>query len=161
MPRRQAVQRAAGRRTVSALKAAVAAAGARFLAAGAPFLAAGAFAAALPLAAAAAGETTTAQGVYTPEQAQKGLEVHEEYCAKCHHYSYYQGSFLLSWQHQPVSALYDLIKLKMPEDRPGSLKPREYAALLAYVFELNDLPAGDKRLAHDHEDMEKILITDE
>lgn len=104
---------------------------------------------------------TTADGVYSPEQARKGLEVHEEYCAKCHHNSYYRGSFLLSWQNQPVSALYDLIELKMPEDRPGALKPREYAALLAYVFELNDLPAGDAKLPHDHAVMEQILITDE
>lgn len=104
---------------------------------------------------------TTAEGVYTHEQAQKGLEVHEKYCAKCHHYSYFQGSFLLSWRNQPVSALYDLIKLKMPEDRPGALKPREYAALLAYVFELNDLPAGEDKLAHDPEEMQQILITND
>lgn len=114
------------------------------------------------LAAGAGAETrTTADGVYTPEQARKGLEVHEKYCAKCHHNSYYRGSFLLSWQHQPVSALYDLIELKMPEDRPGALKPREYAALLAYVFELNDMPAGEEKLPHDHAMMEQILITDE
>ena len=104
---------------------------------------------------------TTAHGVYTVEQAEQGLEVHEEFCAKCHHYSYFMGSFLLSWQNQPVSALYDLIKLKMPEDRPGSLKPREYAALLAYVFELNDMPAGEESLPHKHDAMEQILIKDQ
>jgi len=104
---------------------------------------------------------TTAQGVYTAEQAQRGLKVHEEFCAKCHHYSYFMGSFLLSWQNQPVSALYDLIELKMPEDRPGSLKPREYAALLAYVFELNGLPAGEEELEHERAEMEQILIKDE
>ncbi len=101
---------------------------------------------------------TTGDGVYTEAQAQQGLEVHETYCAKCHHYSYYQAAFLLSWQNQPVSALYDLIELKMPEDRPGALKPREYAALLAYVFELNDLPAGTEKLSHDHDEMAQILI---
>lgn len=104
---------------------------------------------------------STAQGVYTAEQAEKGLAVHEEYCAKCHHYSYFQGGFLISWRNQPVSGLYDLIKLKMPEDRPGALKPKEYAALLAYIFELNDLPAGDEKLAHDHDEMARILISDD
>ena len=107
---------------------------------------------------AAAEPRTTVDGVYTEEQAQKGLEVHETYCAKCHHYSYYQAAFLLSWQNQPVSSLYDLIELKMPEDRPGALKPREYAALLAYVFELNELPAGSEKLSHDHDEMAQILI---
>lgn len=104
---------------------------------------------------------STAVGVYTAEQAQTGRAVHEEYCAKCHHYSYFQGAFLISWRNQPVSGLYDLIKLKMPEDRPGALKPKEYAALLAYIFELNDLPAGEEKLSHKHEAMEQILIADE
>ncbi len=107
------------------------------------------------------GTRSTAEGVYSSEQAQQGLEVHEEYCAKCHHYSYFQGGFLISWRNQPVSGLYDLIKLKMPEDRPGALKPKEYAALLAYIFELNDLPAGDEKLSHKHDAMEQILIADE
>jgi mono/diheme cytochrome c family protein len=115
---------------------------------------------ALTLLAAAAGADprTTADGVYTREQASKGGEVHEKHCARCHHQSYYQGSFLLAWQNQPVASLYDLIKLKMPEDRPGALKPREYAALLAYVFELNDLPAGEEALSDDPEVMQSILI---
>lgn len=116
-------------------------------------------AALLPGSAVAAAEPrSTADGVYTAEQAAQGQQVHEQNCAKCHHYSYYQGSFLLGWQNQPVSALYDLIVLKMPEDRPGSLKPREYAALLAYVFKLNDLPAGEETLSHEHEAMADILI---
>jgi mono/diheme cytochrome c family protein len=115
---------------------------------------------ALALASSAQAHTrTTAEGVYTTEQARSGESVHEKHCAKCHHQSYYQGAFLLSWQNQPVSALYDLIKLKMPEDRPGSLRPREYAALLAYVFELNQMPAGDERLGHEHAQMESILIS--
>lgn len=107
---------------------------------------------------AAAGPRTTAEGVYTEAQARKGLEVHQQYCAKCHHHSYFQGGFLLAWQSQPVAALYDLIEMKMPEDRPGALKPREYAALLAYVFELNGLPAGEAKLSHDHDEMANILI---
>jgi mono/diheme cytochrome c family protein len=104
---------------------------------------------------------TTAGGVYTEAQAREGLEVHQEYCAKCHHNSYYRGSFLLSWQNQPVSALYELIKLRMPEDRPGALQPDEYAALLAYMFELNRMPAGDSELAGDPQDLQNILITRE
>ncbi|MFU8817100.1 MAG: hypothetical protein ACNA7W_17275 [Pseudomonadales bacterium] len=111
------------------------------------------------LATATADARTTADGVYTEAQAQTGLDVHEKHCAKCHHHSYYQGTFLLSWQNQPVASLYDLIQMKMPEDRPGSLRPREYAALIAYVFALNELPAGEDRLGHGHAEMQNILIT--
>jgi polar amino acid transport system substrate-binding protein len=102
---------------------------------------------------------TTAEGVYTTEQARDGQAVHEKYCAKCHHISYYQAPFLIAWQNQPVTSLYDLIQMKMPQDQPGSLKPREYAAFLAYLFELNGLPAGDDKLSAKPADLQNILIT--
>ena len=107
---------------------------------------------------AVAGERTTADGVYTAEQAKSGQAVHEKYCAKCHHVSYYQGGFLMAWETLPVSTLYDLIEMKMPQDRPGSLKPAQYADLLAYVFQLNDLPAGEEELSSDHAEMGGIVI---
>jgi mono/diheme cytochrome c family protein len=118
-------------------------------------------AAAIPASAAAGpdGQRTTADGVYTSEQAAAGHAVHEKYCAKCHHHTFFQGPFLQPWQNQPVSALYDLISLRMPVDRPGALRPREYVALLAYVFELNQLPAGPDRLGEASTPMQNILIT--
>jgi S-disulfanyl-L-cysteine oxidoreductase SoxD len=114
----------------------------------------------LALSAGALADTrTTADGVYTEAQARQGQEVHRQYCANCHHQSYYQGPFLIAWQNQPVVALYDTIKLTMPQDRPGGLRPRDYAAFLAYLFELNGLPAGDERLGSTPEDLQAILIT--
>jgi S-disulfanyl-L-cysteine oxidoreductase SoxD len=104
---------------------------------------------------------TTADGVYTEAQARQGQEVHRQYCANCHHQSYYQGPFLIAWQNQPVAALYDTIKLTMPQDRPGGLRPRDYAAFLAYLFELNGLPPGDERLGSSPEDLQDILIARE
>lgn len=102
---------------------------------------------------------TTADGVYSEPQARQGQDVHQKYCANCHHVSYYQGPFLIAWQNQPVSSLFELIQLRMPQDRPGALRPREYAAFLAYLFELNGLPAGEERLSSKTEDMADILIT--
>jgi mono/diheme cytochrome c family protein len=104
---------------------------------------------------------TTADGVYTEAQARQGQEVHRQHCANCHHQSYYQGPFLIAWQNQPVAALYDTIKLTMPQDRPGGLRPRDYAAFLAYLFELNGLPPGDERLGSSPEDLQGILIARE
>jgi mono/diheme cytochrome c family protein len=105
------------------------------------------------------GLRTTADGVYTSEQARAGLAVHEKYCAKCHHHSYFQGAFLQPWRNQPVSELYDLIRLRMPVDRPGALRPREYVSLLAYVFELNQLPSGADPLGEVNTEMQNILIS--
>ena len=103
-------------------------------------------------------ERTTADGVYTVEQARQGQAVHERHCVSCHPRSFYEGSFLTPWQGAPVSALYDVIELKMPEDAPGSLTPEQYAALLAWIFRLNDLPAGAKALSSDRQSMGRIQI---
>jgi hypothetical protein len=34
----------------------------------------------------------------------------------------------------------------MPLDKPGSLKPDEYLAIVAYVLSKNEIPAGDAPL---------------
>jgi mono/diheme cytochrome c family protein len=107
---------------------------------------------------AAADDRTINDGVYTSEQAGKGAEAHASYCAKCHHMSYYQGGFLEPWEGAPVSAIYDLIRMKMPEDRPGALRPREYAALLAYVLELNGYPPGTEPLGSTAETLDQIRL---
>ena len=107
---------------------------------------------------AAADDRTVNDGVYTSEQAGKGAEAHAAYCAKCHHMSYYQAGFLEPWHGAPVSAIYDLIRMKMHEDRPGALRPREYAALLAYVLELNGYPAGTEPLGSTAETLGQIRL---
>jgi len=101
---------------------------------------------------------TTNDGVYTPEQAAKGVDVHAKYCAKCHQQSYYEGSFLDAWYGAPMSMLYEVIRMKMPEDRPGALKPREYAALLAWVLERNGYPPGAEPLGEAAAELETVTI---
>jgi hypothetical protein len=34
----------------------------------------------------------------------------------------------------------------MPQDNPGSLKRKEYVDVVAYLFRLNGLPAGDAEM---------------
>ncbi|HEX7036207.1 MAG TPA: c-type cytochrome [Pseudomonadales bacterium] len=106
----------------------------------------------------AAGARTTQDGVYTESQAAEGRRVHARHCARCHEPGYYQGSFLSAWQSVPLATLYDVIELKMPEDAPGSLRPDEYAAVLAWVLALNGLPAGERKLPHDREALARIRI---
>ena len=113
---------------------------------------------ALPGAVRAADQRTTNDGVYTAEQATKGAEVHNSYCAKCHHQSYYESGFLDAWYGAPMSMLYEIVRMKMPEDRPGALKPREYAALLAWVLERNGYPAGAEPLGSDVAALEAVAI---
>lgn len=101
---------------------------------------------------------TTLDGVYTERQAAEGSRVHARHCARCHEPGYYQGSFLAAWQSVPLATLYDTIELKMPEDAPGSLRPDQYAAVLAWVLALNGLPAGERQLPHEREALARIRI---
>ena len=46
----------------------------------------------------------------------------------------------------------------MPQDSPGGLTPQQYADVLAYIFELNELPAGQEELSANKEVLRGILI---
>ena len=48
--------------------------------------------------------------------------------------------------------------MTMPEDNPGSLRSAEYAAIIAYFFELNGIPAGDTEMDSDISALENIVI---
>lgn len=98
------------------------------------------------------------QGVYTEKQARRGERVMDEVCTVCHAVDYYQGSFLNSWTGTNLNALFELISTTMPDDSPGGLKRRQYADVLAYILELNGVPAGEEELDSKKSSLEKILI---
>jgi mono/diheme cytochrome c family protein len=101
---------------------------------------------------------TTADGVYTAEQAERGKESYKATCAGCHALDYYQGPAMKPWNGAPLFDLYDVMALTMPQNNPGSLKRREYLDLLAYILSLNDMPAGKEELPATPEALRKILI---
>ena len=47
---------------------------------------------------------------------------------------------------RPVGELFETISTLMPEADPGSLSPAEYAAIVAYLLQVNGYPAGDANL---------------
>lgn len=99
------------------------------------------------------------QGIYTAAQADRGQRLFREVCSDCHLPGQFTGpAFLLAWKGQPVDALFDLIRTTMPEDSPGSLRAREYAAILSYLFRLNGLPPGEEAMPDDPEALARIRI---
>jgi hypothetical protein len=46
----------------------------------------------------------------------------------------------------------------MPADQAGSLKPEQSADLVAYMFKLNEYPAGATELASDMAALQQIKI---
>ena len=98
------------------------------------------------------------EGVYTEEQARRGEKITNDVCGDCHMEDWFTGSLLESWAGATVEMLYELISTTMPEDRPGSLERQQYADVLAYIFELNGLPAGQGELSAKKEALRAILI---
>ncbi|MFW6078082.1 MAG: c-type cytochrome [Gemmatimonadota bacterium] len=98
-------------------------------------------------------------GVFTEEQATRGGELFADRCAECHStYEFSSTGYLLSWVGTTLDQLYDLIATTMPYDRPGALPAEEYAAVLAYLLELNAYPAGGSALADDRDALRGIRI---
>lgn len=102
---------------------------------------------AAPAAPAQSDAGTTLDSVFTAEQAERGREVFSETCAQCHTTDRFTGdAFRPSWSRAPASTLFTVLRSQMPFDNPGSLDRDEYAAVMAYLFELNGLPAGSAEL---------------
>ena len=98
------------------------------------------------------------EGVYTEEQARRGEKITNDVCSTCHMDDWFTGSLLESWAGATVEMLYELISTTMPEDRPASLERQQYADVMAYIFELNGLPAGQEELSARKEALARILI---
>ena len=109
-------------------------------------------------------------GVYTLGQAGKGAASYGSQCASCHGRSL-EGSddlctppltgpkFWRRWGGESVGALYETIRATMPEHRAGSLSDDEYAAIVSFVLNANQMPAGQTDLPAELPTLKRIMIT--
>ena len=91
-------------------------------------------------------------GIYADEQAQRGGKVYADNCATCHG-DKLEGTntggpalsgkdFINGWNGMTAGELIDKISMDMPSNAPGTLKPDQYADVMAYVLSVNKYPAG-------------------
>jgi mono/diheme cytochrome c family protein len=101
---------------------------------------------------------TTQDGVYTEAQATRGEAVYGKACASCHGPSLDGDGqapplagkeFEDEWKGAPLSDLFERIRVTMPGDAPGTLKPAEVADVMAYLFSRATFPAGPSELSSD------------
>lgn len=98
-------------------------------------------------------------GYYTEAQAERGEQAFTENCSYCHSESQFSGSsFMQSWSGASVGDLFGLISSTMPRDGPGMLRPQTYTDIIAYILQLNDLPAGQTELPADPQALDGIAI---
>ena len=94
-------------------------------------------------------------GVFTSAQAQQGAKLFSDDCAMCHGTDLSGGAgpplagkpFIGKWTGQTADDLHDVVSTQMPLTAPGSLKPGEYLALVAFILSKNGYPAGSAPLA--------------
>ncbi len=101
---------------------------------------------------------STRTGVFTAEQALKGQELFTVVCGECHQPEDFLEGFLEGWAGQTADVLFKEIRATMPEDSPGSLRSSEYAAVIAFLFQLNGLEAGEENLPGSTRRLKEILI---
>lgn len=110
--------------------------------------------AAAALVAVAAPLAAQGTGAYTAAQARQGAKLFDDNCAACHGADLSGTaapplagrSFMLKWTGQSAADLHDLVSSQMPLTAPGSLKPAEYLALVAFILSKNGYPDGPAAL---------------
>jgi mono/diheme cytochrome c family protein len=105
------------------------------------------------------GSKSSRDGVYSSAQADRGEKIYKARCGACHMSDQFSGFvFIQSWSGQTADALYENLRTTMPKDNPGVLKPQEYADVIAYLFKINRLPAGDADLKGTKAALKQVII---
>jgi quinoprotein glucose dehydrogenase len=107
-------------------------------------------------------------GVYTTEQAERGRDAYASQCAACHGGSLagidvapaLAGStFLSNWNNTNAGDLHSRIQTTMPLQAPGSLGGRTVADIVAFMLQVNGMPAGELALPPNPALMRNVSIT--
>ena len=110
------------------------------------------------------------EGIYTDAQAKRGENVYAEHCVQCHAEDLSGDtpynpsptlagkSFQLRWENKTMSDLFALARVQMPKDKPASLKPKEYADVLAFLLKANEFPSGETDLPGDARALTQVKI---
>jgi cytochrome c len=106
-------------------------------------------------------------GVYTEAQSKRGAAVYDVACAACHATTLAGRdvipplagpAFLDHWTGASAADLFTHIQSSMPQDKPGSLTPQEYASVVAHIFSKNRFPPGPVELEGDRSALRMIRI---
>ena len=98
---------------------------------------------------------TVWDGVYTDAQSKRGQAIYSDNCARCHSETLAGGesatalvgeTFDSGWNGLTVADLFERTRISMPQDKPGSLSRQQVADVLAYIFDANKFPRGEKEL---------------
>ncbi|MEO8883065.1 MAG: cytochrome c, partial [Devosia sp.] len=104
---------------------------------------------------------------FTTAQSDRGKVAYNSNCVSCHGQNLISATygtplagpyFAANWVGKPVGALYQHAHDRMPPSRPGSLPDETYADIIAYVLQVNGLPAGNTELPADLKQLDAMPI---
>lgn len=102
---------------------------------------------------------STADGVYTADQAAAGKDLYGKVCETCHQPEKFAGAeFTRAFVSKPLSEI-DAAMAEMPADNPGSLSRDDVAALIAYFLSMNSYPAGPAPLSGETDALKSITVS--
>jgi mono/diheme cytochrome c family protein len=107
--------------------------------------------------------------LYTDAQAQAGAALYGQACAACHGQQL-EGvaapalkgpafGEMATAQGLTVDGLLDVVTNTMPQSDPGSLKPEENNAVVAYILQQNGYPVGTTPLAKGATGLKETRVT--
>ena len=104
-------------------------------------------------------DPTTADGIFTAAQADRGEALFRSTCSECHDSAdWTETGFKGRWEDQSVYQLWYYENERMPYDNPWSLSRQQTTDVLTYIFQLNGLPTGDSELATDDDSIDDYWI---
>ena len=92
---------------------------------------------------------------FTPAQSAEGKAVYDRACRQCHGSDLDDGdfapplrgsAFLRKWGGKTVEELFTYTSQRMPSDAPGSLGAKQYAGLVAYMLQMNNIASGVREM---------------
>ena len=110
---------------------------------------------------------TVWDGVYSEAQAARGKGVYDAQCGFCHQPdlrgqgfapALVEETFISRWQDGNLGDLFTIVKVTMPQDKPASLPDEEYAAIVAYLLQVNRYPAGQQELHPDPAALKEVVF---
>ena len=105
-------------------------------------------------------DPTTADGIFTLAQANRGEDLFRSTCSNCHdREDWTDAGFKGRWEGQSVFQFWYYINDRMPYDDPWSLTRQQVTDVLTYILTLNGLPAGDTELAVDDDSIDDYWLT--
>jgi mono/diheme cytochrome c family protein len=113
------------------------------------------------------GARTVWDGVFTEDQAKRGLEQYKTACSECHGGDLVGDGFAPAltgsefagnWNELSVGDLFERVRISMPPTDPSSVTPAQKADILAYVMHYNKYPAGKTELEPKTEALKLIKI---